>query len=96
MAYVLDFVAMWRYYCHANFSVCEHRVFHITILKKKTRRRKTAEERRRRRGALSYRKKMLRDKVVILEQNKGPGGEKIDEQNKVMEERKTKIQKGNK
>jgi hypothetical protein len=35
MTYGLDFIASWRSYSHASFSLCEHTVLHVIMLKKK-------------------------------------------------------------
>jgi hypothetical protein len=40
MTYGLEFIAIWCYYSHATFSLCEHTVLHVIILKKKKKKKK--------------------------------------------------------
>ena len=44
--HVLDFITIWRFYSHAIFSLCEHTVSHVTILKKKKKKKKREKKKK--------------------------------------------------
>ena len=44
--HVLDFITIWRFYSHVIFSLCEHTVSHVTILKKKKKKKKREKKKK--------------------------------------------------
>jgi len=57
----LDFIAMWQFYYHATFSICEHTVSYVAILKKKKKKQKKKKKKGKRRNKIAEKRRKWRN-----------------------------------